>query len=128
MKQDLSVVVKMKGVAVGLLRLSDLFDEVGKLSNHQRTSEPSTDAASVLPTEYIMPKILLVDDEEEFRSLLARRLELRGYEIESLEATRSGQGCPRIPTSTSVVLIGGIPPGHKRRTGLKEIKEFGNCR
>ena len=30
MKQSLSVVVKMKGVAVGLLRLSDLFDEVAE--------------------------------------------------------------------------------------------------
>ena len=39
MKQSLSVVVRMKGVAVGMLRLSDLFDEVAAFIKSTRNDE-----------------------------------------------------------------------------------------
>ena len=39
MKQSLSVVVKMGGIAVGILRLSDLFDEVAALIKSSSESE-----------------------------------------------------------------------------------------
>jgi sodium-dependent dicarboxylate transporter 2/3/5 len=71
-----------------------------------------------------MSKILLVDDEDEFRKSLAKRLTLRGYETEGLgdggEAVKVVRGDPEI----DVVILDRRMPGISGEQVLKEIKEF----
>ncbi|MDP8205112.1 MAG: SLC13 family permease [Candidatus Electryonea clarkiae] len=71
-----------------------------------------------------MPKLLLVDDEDKFRTSLARRLNLRGYETITLdngtEAVKVVRGDPEI----DVVILDRKMPGVSGEQVLKEIKEF----
>lgn len=71
-----------------------------------------------------MPKVLLVDDEERFRSSLAHRLALRGYETcESsggTEAVRAIRADPDI----DVVLLDRMMPEMSGEQVLRELRRF----
>ncbi|MBD3257152.1 response regulator, partial [candidate division GN15 bacterium] len=71
-----------------------------------------------------MPKVLLVDDEAEFRSDLANRLNLRGY-----ETVEAGNGDYAIKLARNdydidVVLLDLRMPGLDGEQTLKELKKY----
>ena len=71
-----------------------------------------------------MSKILLVDDEESFRTSLAKRLELRGYRTEGLEDGREAVKVIRADREIDVVLLDRRMPHVSGEQVLKEMKEF----
>lgn len=71
-----------------------------------------------------MSRILLVDDEEEFRISLAKRLGLRGYQTEGLGDGREAVKVVRANPDIDVVILDRRMPGISGEQVLKEIKEF----
>ncbi|MEW6238372.1 MAG: SLC13 family permease [Candidatus Omnitrophota bacterium] len=71
-----------------------------------------------------MSKILLVDDEEQFRKSLARRLNLRGYETidvgNGADAVKAARSAPDI----DIVVLDRKMPEMSGEQTLKEIKAF----
>lgn len=71
-----------------------------------------------------MSKVLLVDDEDQFRTSLKERLELRGYETIALdrgqEAVKVVKGDPEI----DVVILDRKMPGISGEQALREIRQF----
>ncbi|MDD3732284.1 MAG: SLC13 family permease [candidate division Zixibacteria bacterium] len=71
-----------------------------------------------------MPKILLVDDEENFRTSLARRLTLRGYETIDTDNGEDAIKLIRKNPDIDVVLLDRKMPGMDGEQVLREIKGF----
>lgn len=69
-----------------------------------------------------MPKVLLVDDEDAFRTSLARRLELRGYRVEHLGNGEDAVRRVRAHIDIDVVVLDRKMPGMGGEEVLKEIK------
>ncbi|MBL0716960.1 MAG: response regulator [Desulfosarcina sp.] len=68
-------------------------------------------------------KILLIDDEEEFASTLAERLELRGYIAKIAKDGESGIGL-LTHDSFDIVVLDLMMPGLNGLDTLKQIKEI----
>lgn len=66
-------------------------------------------------------RILLIDDEEEFTSTLAERLDLRGYETETAYDGESGVHLIR-EKSFQIVVLDLMMPGISGLETLKQIK------
>jgi sodium-dependent dicarboxylate transporter 2/3/5 len=71
-----------------------------------------------------MAKILLVDDEIEFRSDLAKRLNLRGYETAEAGDGESAIKAARSDQDIDVVLLDLKMPGMSGEQALSEIKKY----
>ena len=71
-----------------------------------------------------MPKLLLVDDEEQFRVSLAKRLELRGFDTLDLDNGEDAIKAIRADNEIDVVVLDRKMPGMSGEQVLKEIKEF----
>lgn len=71
-----------------------------------------------------MPKLLLVDDEDKFRTSLARRLKLRGYETVALDSGMEAVKVVRNDPEIDVVILDRKMPGVSGEQVLREIKEF----
>ncbi len=71
-----------------------------------------------------MPTVLLVDDEERFRTSLAQRLRLRGYETIDLGSGEEAVKRARADASIDVVVLDRKMPGMSGEEVLKEIKQF----
>ncbi len=71
-----------------------------------------------------MPKVLLVDDEDQFRSSLAKRLTMRGYEV--VEAANGDDAIKiiRNDRDVDVVLLDRKMPGKTGEQTLEELKVF----
>lgn len=70
------------------------------------------------------PKILLVDDEHEFRESLAERLTLRGYDVQDVAGGEEAVRRVRADRDIDVVLLDYRMPGMDGEATLKEIKSF----
>ena len=71
-----------------------------------------------------MPKVLLVDDEDQFRSSLAQRLKLRGYETVDVNNGEDAVKLIRKDNDIDVVLLDRKMPGMDGEQVLKEMKGF----
>ncbi|MCP4705965.1 MAG: response regulator, partial [candidate division Zixibacteria bacterium] len=71
-----------------------------------------------------MAKILLVDDEDRFRSDLAKRLNLRGYETLEAEDGESAIKVSRSDYDIDVILLDLKMPGLSGKEALEEIKKY----
>ena len=71
-----------------------------------------------------MPKLLLVDDEDRFRISLAKRLELRGYEVIALNNGQEAVKIVRNEPEIDVVILDRKMPGVGGEQVLREIKAF----
>ena len=71
-----------------------------------------------------MAKVLLVDDEEKFRTSLARRLNLRGYETIDLDNGEDAIKAVRRDSDIDVVLLDRKMPNMDGEQVLREIKSF----
>ncbi len=71
-----------------------------------------------------MPTVLLVDDEERFRTSLAQRLRLRGYETVDLASGEEAIKRARADAEIDVVVLDRRMPGMSGEEALKEIKQF----
>jgi len=71
-----------------------------------------------------MPKLLLVDDEDRFRTTLAKRLRKRGHDVVDVDNGEDAIKRARADRSIDVVLLDLKMPGMDGRQTLKEIKEF----
>jgi DNA-binding response OmpR family regulator len=69
--------------------------------------------------QYMMIKVLLVDDEKEFVDALAQRLEIRDFEV--ARAFSADEAIERID-SVDVVVLDVLMPGKDGITALREIK------
>ncbi len=68
-------------------------------------------------------KILLIDDEIEFTSTLAERLELRGFEVETADNGEAGVNLIR-NAFFDIAILDLIMPGISGFETLKQIKTF----
>jgi sodium-dependent dicarboxylate transporter 2/3/5 len=71
-----------------------------------------------------MPKVLLVDDEEKFRVSLARRLNMRGYEVIELDNGEDAIKLVRSNSEIDVVLLDRKMPGMTGEQVLVELKRY----
>jgi sodium-dependent dicarboxylate transporter 2/3/5 len=71
-----------------------------------------------------MPKILLIDDEDQFRISLAKRLKLRGYDTLALDNGMEAVKVVREDPEIDVVILDRKMPGMSGEQVLKEIKQF----
>lgn len=71
-----------------------------------------------------MPKILLVDDEDQFRRPLVERLRLRGYEIDDVSSGEDAVKAIRADREIDVVVLDLKMPGMDGEQTLAEIKSF----
>lgn len=71
-----------------------------------------------------MPKIMLVDDEEQFRTSLKQRIELRGYDVLPLDNGQDAVKAVRADNDIEVVILDRKMPGISGEQALKEIKLF----
>lgn len=71
-----------------------------------------------------MPKLLLVDDENQFRESLARRLNLRGYETIDVDSGKKAIQIVRQDKDIDVVVLDLKMPEMDGKETLKEIKSF----
>lgn len=68
-------------------------------------------------------KVLLVDDEEEFRTAIARQLTVRGYTVYEAGTGEDGVAIAR-ETTLDIVILDMRLPGMNGTAALKEIKEI----
>ena len=68
-------------------------------------------------------KVLLVDDEEEFRTAIARQLTVRGYTVYEAGTGEEGVAIAR-DTTLDIVILDMRRPGMNGTAALKEIKEI----
>ncbi|MFH0766138.1 MAG: SLC13 family permease, partial [Calditrichota bacterium] len=71
-----------------------------------------------------MPKLLLVDDEDQFRTSLTQRLEMRGYKTIALSDGREAVKIVRADPEVDVVILDRKMPGISGEEVLKEIKTY----
>jgi sodium-dependent dicarboxylate transporter 2/3/5 len=71
-----------------------------------------------------MAKILLIDDENDFRSSLAERLKVRGYDCIELSSGENAVKTIRAKSEIDVVLLDRKMPGMQGEEVLKEIKQY----
>ncbi len=71
-----------------------------------------------------MPKILIVDDEPQFRTSLAERLELRGLTTEALGDGKEALKVIRSDVDIDVVILDRKMPGISGEQVLSEIKQY----
>ena len=71
-----------------------------------------------------MSKLLIVDDETEFRVSLTKRLELRGYEVESVGTGHDAVKVLRSDMDIDVVILDRKMPGMDGEQALKEIRQY----
>ncbi len=71
-----------------------------------------------------MPKLLIVDDETEFRTSLTERLQLRGYEVESTGDGYDAVRMLRADLNIDVVILDRKMPGIDGEQVLKEIRQY----
>ena len=71
-----------------------------------------------------MNRILLVDDEEQFRTPLVERLKLRGFEVTALNNGIDAVKAVRADPDIDVVLLDLKMPGFSGEQTLREIKAF----
>jgi sodium-dependent dicarboxylate transporter 2/3/5 len=71
-----------------------------------------------------MPKILLVDDEANFRGALAERLRIRGYEVLDIGSGEEAVKTVRADRDIDVVVLDLKMPGMGGEQALDEIKSF----
>jgi len=71
-----------------------------------------------------MPKVLLVDDEERFRTSLARRLRARGHETVDLPDGEQAIKAVRSDREIDVIVLDRKMPGLSGEETLQGIKEF----
>jgi sodium-dependent dicarboxylate transporter 2/3/5 len=71
-----------------------------------------------------MPKILLIDDEEKFRTSLSNRLKLRGYENTDLSSGVEAVKVVRSDPDIDVVILDRKMPDMDGEQVLKEIKAY----
>jgi len=71
-----------------------------------------------------MPKVLLVDDEEKFRTPLVRRLRLRGLETVDVDNGEAAIKLIRNDSEVDVVLLDRKMPGMDGEQVLREMKVF----
>ncbi len=71
-----------------------------------------------------MPKVLLVDDEHEFRQSLAKRLNLRGYETVDVDNGEDAIKQIRQESEIDIVLLDRQMPGMDGEQALREMKSF----
>jgi sodium-dependent dicarboxylate transporter 2/3/5 len=71
-----------------------------------------------------MPKILLVDDEEKFRSSIAKRLNLRDYETIDVDNGEDAIKLVRNDNDIDVVILDRKMPGMDGEEVLKEIRNY----
>lgn len=71
-----------------------------------------------------MAKVLLVDDEEKFRTSLSRRLKLRGYDTLELDNGQDAVKLIRSDAEIDVVFLDRKMPGMDGEQVLREIKSF----
>ena len=71
-----------------------------------------------------MPKVLLVDDEDKFRTSMSKRLALRGYENIALSRGEDALKTVRKDVEIDIVILDRKMPGMTGEQVLKEIKQF----
>ncbi len=71
-----------------------------------------------------MPTVLLIDDEERFRTALSERLSLRGYENLTLPDGADAVKIVRRHSEIDVVLLDRSMPGASGEQVLREMKQF----
>jgi sodium-dependent dicarboxylate transporter 2/3/5 len=71
-----------------------------------------------------MPKLLLVDDERDFRESLSRRLKLRGFDNLAVGSGDEAVKVIRTDHDVDVVLLDRKMPGMSGEETLREIKKF----
>ena len=71
-----------------------------------------------------MAKVLLVDDEEKFRTSLSRRLQLRGYDTIELNNGEDAVKLVRTDPEIDVIFLDRKMPGMDGEQVLREIKSF----
>lgn len=71
-----------------------------------------------------MGKLLLIDDENEFRESLANRLKLRGYEVITLDSGKDALKTIRVEGDIDVIVLDRKMPGLSGEQVLKEVKSL----
>ena len=71
-----------------------------------------------------MSKVLIIDDENQFRESLSERLKLRGYENLTLDSGKDALKTVRSQPDIDVVILDRKMPGMTGEQVLKEIKGF----
>jgi len=71
-----------------------------------------------------MPKLLLVDDEDQFRTSLTQRLEMRGYKTVALSDGREAVKVVRADPEVDVAILDRKMPNISGEEVLKEIKTY----
>ena len=71
-----------------------------------------------------MPKILLVDDEDRFRSSLAHRLRARGFEVEDVESGLEAIRRVRSDKEIDIAILDLRMPEMDGIQTLREMREF----
>jgi sodium-dependent dicarboxylate transporter 2/3/5 len=71
-----------------------------------------------------MSKLLIVDDETEFRVSLTKRLELRGYAVEAVGTGHDAVKVLRSDMDIDVVILDRKMPGMDGEQALKEIRQY----
>ena len=71
-----------------------------------------------------MSKILLVDDNNDFRKSLSKRLTLRGYEVIDLDNGEDAVRVSRSDQDIEVIVLDRKMPGMGGEQTLKEIRTF----
>jgi len=71
-----------------------------------------------------MPKVLLVDDEDQFRTSLAKRLNMRGYETIDVSNGEDAIKRARSDSDIDVILLDRKMPGMGGEQVLKEIRTY----
>ena len=117
--QQLSLLVMRGETAVGLLRLSDLCDEVARQMMRGRPGRDATRGRS-----RAMSRLLIVDDEETFRTNLAARLKKRGYDTTVVTNGEDAIKAVRADPDIDVVLLDRKMPGMEGEQVLTEMKSF----
>ena len=71
-----------------------------------------------------MPKLLLVDDENQFRESLAKRLKLRGFEVVDLDNGEDALKLIRSDNDIDVVILDRKMPKMSGEQALREMRSF----